>query len=839
MAQPKSKVKYNRHISFDDLSPSFLDEEIRLIKTNDRHIGFNNKYIHIPPQYNPLYQHQQSRPTLHDGMTVKSQMEIEQFKFAKGNKNNNQNLITKGIASQQQQRSRSESPFGRRTIKDIKNIHDLTRRLPPPPEVSILKKIERAPDEQQYIENVDISNMNTTLEEKMVSKTKQNTQLNSGSKSGYTQSLFANLNEVEDRISKEKSSLQNDNNDNNANRPSNKSRKKSFANMTNEELAQLEDLYASRGRSTTSKIEDYDFTQKNTIFSDPNMFSTKASQDTKLAQANKEIADTLAVTYPSRPMVNHRAISMTVQNYKFRSYVTTVQSKIPIADKKERRSSLRVVNCYISGKRYTWSAVDWYVENLAKDGDHLVIVTSIPNFEQKIDSILYSEKRKNKTENINRYMNENYQYSDPNSVVSSRRNSDSGVASNNSIQTKDSPMSKGVRLEAIYKEARDATRSILEYYAGRLQGKVVKITVELVKSDSIKDVITQTSALYKPHVQVVSTVSTNIQIKFRNGNVKLPFFMMKYYPMPSFIVPFEFIHPKKLTEDSVTIEKCVNKSNKLKWLDETINNTLYNPFVTGHPNHHHQQKQHDDEDERYARDSDGDSDAESVTSIADYFPVDPKVQKNIALFEELGYVIPKTSREILMEEGTDIVFDKDGKKLTPVTSRSSRRSSRVQVGGAANNLYKVKSLITDDMTSNYTEDSELASQTSSTIRKIKSMGSPSQRLSPINSHHNIPVNKSYGRKSNGSIPLTKYKTVDPVSTTKKQHHQHHQHYNSANLSSPFGSSNSPIPGTPLSAQNSNTVKKNKKKIIRTASSDEDKKKKKKSGFGSMLGKFFK
>lgn len=835
MTKNNNKVKYNRHISFDDLSPTFLDEEIRLIKTNDRHVGFNNKYIHIPPQYNPLY-YQQARPSLHDGMTVKSQMEIEQFKSGQMNNKNNKNLITKGIVSQQ--RSRSESPFGR-TGKDsnLKNGHDLTRRLPPPPEISILKKIERAPDIQSYIDNIDISNMNTDIEEKMVSTTKQNTQLNSGSKSGYTQSLFANLNEVEDRISKEKSSLQNNDNntDNNINKI-NKSRKKSFANMTNEELAELEDLYASRGRSTKSKIEDYDFTQKNTIFSDPNMYSTKASQDNKLAQANKEIADTLAVTYPSRPMVNHRAISMTVQNYKFRSYVTTVQKKVPIADKKERRSSLRVVNCYISGKRYTWSAVDWYVENLAKDGDHLVIVTSIPNFEQKIDNILYFEKRKSKTQNINKYMNENYQYSDPNSVVSSRRNSDSGVASNNSIQNKESPMAKGIRLEAIYKEARDATRSILEYYAGRLQNKIVKITVELVKSDSVKDVITRTSALYKPHVQVVSTVSTNIQIKFKNGNVKVPFFMMKYYPMPSFIVPFEFIHPKKLTEDSKTIEKCVNKSNRLKWLDDTINNTLYNPFLSGHSNNHHQQQQRArDEDERCARDSDGDSDEESVTSITDYFPVDPQIQKNISLFEELKYVIPKTSREILMEEGEDIVFDKDGKKLTPVTSRSSRRSSRVQLGGAANNLYKVKSLIIDDVGSNYTEDSELASQSSSSIRKIKSMGSPAQRLSPINSHHTNTLNKSYGRRSNGSIPLTKSKTVDPVSNTNKQHHNHH----SAHLASPYGISNSPMPGTPLSTQSSNNVKKTKKKVIRPVSSDTDKKKKKKSGFGSMLGKFFK
>lgn len=825
MSKTKKKVKYNRHISFDDLSPSFVDEEIRLIKTNDRHIGFNNKYIHIPPQYNPLYNSQHVRPKLQENKMARSEMEIEQFKFGDVN---NQNLMTKGIVSQQ--RSRSESPFGGKRTHSNRLEHDLTRRLPPPPEVSILKKTERAPDEQNYIDDIDISNMDLDTEDMMTEETNDNTQLNSGSKYGYTQSLFANLNEVEDRIAKGKASLANGKA---STTEDGKPRRKSFVNMTNEELAELENFYVSKGRSTKSNIDNYDFTQRNTIFSDPNRFSAKASQDNKLAQANKEIADTLAVTYPSRPVVNHRAISMTVQNSQFRSFVTTFQKKVPIKDKKERRSSLRVVNCYISGKRYTWSSVDWYVENLAKDGDHLVIITNIPNFEQKIDNILYIEKRqKKKTEEIKKIMGTCHHRtqleSDPNSVVSSRSNSDGAITSNNTISNKDLPLSKAVRLEAIYKEARDATRSILEYYAGRLQDKIVKITVEMVKSDSTKDAITSTAALYKPHAQVISTVSTNIQIKFRNGNVKLPFFMMKYYPMPAFIVPFEFIHPKKLTEESKTIEKTVNRSNRLKWLDDTINYTLVNPYISGHDNNNHNHH----EDERCVRDSDGETDDESVTSINDYFPVDPRVQKNIALFEELGYVIPKTSREILMEESDDVVFDKDGKKLTPVTSRSSRRSSRVQLGGASNSLYKVKSLIVDDMTSSHTVDSELASQSSSSIRKIKSMGSPSQRLSPINSHHASSVNKSSSKKNN-NVPLTKYKTSDPVSTIKMKHHSHPP---PVHLSISHGSNGS-TPGVPLSKRSSNNVK--KKKVVTPVSASDKDKKKKKSGFGSMLGKFFK
>lgn len=823
MAVKSKKVKYNRHISFDDLSPSFVDEEIRLIKDNNRHIGFNNKYIHIPPQYNPLYGQTQKRPSL-PGNSKSSRSPMEIHNHRNGINENFANVI----ASEQPLRSRSESPFSSRRndintplgIADTTHgKRDVSKRLPPPPEVSILKKTERAIDQQAIIEDVDLANMDDDTEEVMVEETKDNTQLNSGSKYGYTQSLFANLNEVEDRIAKGKASLKNGVDGNNSTADG-KPRRKSFANMTDEELAALENFYVSQGRSTPSDMSNYDFTQKtNTIFSHPDSYnnSTKSCPDPKLEAENKVIADTLAVTYPSRPVVIHKAIAMTVQNSKFRHFVMKFQRNVPIKDQNERRSSLRVINCYISGRRYTWSSVDWYVENLARDGDHLIILTSIPNFEAKIDNILYKEKRqKKKTETMNKMMG--------------RDHDEQGMTQKNSIKNKDLPLSKAVRLEAIYKEARDATRSILEYYAGRLEDKIVKITVELVKSDSTKDTITRGATLYRPHAQIVSTVSTNIQIKFRNGNVKLPFFMMKYYPMPSFIVPFEFIHPNKLTAESKTIEREITTENRLEWLDETIKNTLENPFLKepGHHDHHKQSNSVNDNDmERHVPGSDDESDDESVTSISEYFPMDPKTQKNIELFEELGYVIPKTSRDILLEEN-DFVFDKDGKRLTPVTSRSSRRSSRVQLGGASNSLYKVKSMIVDDVSSSHTVESEATSTSSSMIRKTKSVGTPGNRLSPSTSR---PIS---GKRSN--VPLTKAKTVDPTMSRQKSKHHYHSHHQLSPTSSGHGSKTHATGSMRAThsgnSSNSNLLSKKK------TTSDKDSKKKK-SGFGSMFGKFFK
>lgn len=778
-----NQVTYNRHISFDDLLPDFLDEEIQLIKDSDRHIGFNNKYVHVPPQYNPLYAQK-------------------------------------------------------------KNVNSLDEKSQ---ELSILKMDPRDLAEQQNIEDIDIGDMDKNTERIVDQTTRQNTQLNSGSKDAYTQSLFSNLNEVEDRVSKQKNLLNfNDNNNNMGIVSENdKPRRKSFAGMTNEELAQLETFYTSRGRSTESNMSNYDFTQRESIFSlKPDLYSnnnnndnnnndnnfannnnsnSKWQQEAKLEQVNKEIAETLAVTYPSRPVVDHRAISLTIENNQFKSYVSNIRKNLPLKEEengeeeegRDLSSSLRVINCFISGKRYTWSSVDWYVENLAKDGDHLVIVTSVPNFETKIDNILYTERRlRTKKETVRAIMSGRIS-SSPSSSLSTTTTTmesnpkteaaDNSKTIHKSNKDRDLPLTKAVRLEAVYKEAKDAANSILEYYAGRLQNKIVKITVELVKTDSIKDAITKTAVLYKPFAQIVSTVSTNIQIKFRNGKIKLPYFMMKYYPMPVFIVPFEFIHPKKLTEECKTIVKKVNRKNRLEWLDNTIKYTLRNPYSIEkellNPNEF--------EDMKHVPDSDCGSDDESVTSINNYFPVDPQVQKKSAIFEELGYVMPKPSRDILLEENDDVVYDKDGKRLTPCTSRSSRRSSRVQLGGSANNIYKVKSLITDDIKSNYTVDSNLTSNKTTTpsIRKIKSMGYNSKN-SKIHSNHN---------------------------------HHHHLFVNhKSNVESSSPSLNSSSNKNHTSKDFQSNITKKAVPIESTSNSGKDKSKtKKKSGFKSIIGKLFK
>ncbi|CCK67840.1 uncharacterized protein KNAG_0A01510 [Huiozyma naganishii CBS 8797] len=757
------KVWYNRHISFDDLAPSLIDDEIKLIKENNRHVGFNNKYIHVPPQYNPLYNGGGGGSGGGDGTKPRRSSGSAGESVGTGRNASARNYL---LANTQLMtaagRSRSASPFARRG-KPV-NVRAPTPRLPPPRGPPVIKKTGRAIDEQDAIADVDISNMDDDLERRINHDTKENTQSNSGSKYGYTQSLFSNLNEVEDRAENKKrgelvSGVAT------AQVTPDKSRRKSFANMTNEELAALEDYYTSKGRSSATKMENFDFSEQNTI-----LYDSPTQNSSAMAL---ELSDKLAPTYPSSPSVTHRAISLTIQNYKFTEYVTGIQKRIPIKDQKERRSSLRVVNCYISGRRYTWSSVDWYVENLAKDGDHLIIMTSIPNFEDKIDSIVYKEKRqKKKADNYKKMMGE--------------------TTANNIISTKPDEqrvLSKGIRLQAIHEESKTAAKSILEYYAARLEDKIVKVTVELVKEDSTKNAITQVAALYKPHLQVISTVSTNVQIKFRNGNVKLPFFITKHYPMPEFIVPFEFIDPRKLVKDDMAVFQPVNKDNRLEWLDTVIKDTLENPFIK---QHHYEQRamESDDESPNGSR--------ESVASVNEYFPISPETQKKIQLFEEIGYVIPKTSRDILMED-LNFMFDKDGKRLTPTST--SRRLSRVQIG-AENSIYKVKSMIDD------------SASLDSNLRKTKSVtvGHQSHKF-----HNSLSATTS-NRTKISSAPLSKAKSLD-VAT-------HH--------SSSRGSGRR-LPLSPTSSKS--RVKTTTKKSAEKKS--KDKPKKKKTGLGSMFNKLFK
>ncbi|CCF56727.1 hypothetical protein KAFR_0B04310 [Kazachstania africana CBS 2517] len=614
-------AKYAKHISFDDLSPTLYDDEIRLLKDSGKHISYNNKFFHVPPQYNPLYQKK-------DGVDSKSQ-------------------LASPISSHHKSRHGSY-------------------KLPPPPEISVLKPPKPRPFDDEEIEDIDIADLSHILEKKVGTLTQKNTQENSGSTTGYTQSLFSNLNEIEDRVSKVQEPA--------------KSQRKSFAGMSNEELAALEESYIAKGRTSNMDINNFDFNEQK-----PSYFESSTKRPSNIG-----LMDSTPSMYPSRPSVNHKAIVLTRENSKFDAYISE-ESRKTNRKVKSPFSSLRCVGCYISGRRFTWSSVDWYIENMAKDGDHVVIMTCIPNFEEKVDSLVYLEKRQKKKNEL--------------------------LRGKKALEPEKKSLPLGQRLEAIHAEARGVCQSILDYYSWRLQDKIVKITVEMVKDNSTKRAMTSVDSIYFPDMKIVSTVSANIKIKFRNGNVKLPFFVMKHYPTPVYVVPFEFINPNRLIQNSPTEYSAVRKSERLKWLDKTMKKTIVNPFSSSN-------------DQLSDASSTDSNDTESVDSIDGYFPMGNDQLQNYQAFERNGYVPPKPARAMLFtrDSGSAYVYDKDGKRITPTSSRTSRRSSRFQLHDTG--VYKVKSLITDNDTISNHEDPSVQFTSLPSIRKFQTtdVGSPAGSL---------------------------------------------------------------------------------------------------------------
>ena len=390
---------FTKHISFDDLAPSLIDDQATIIKNDSHHVGLNNHFLHIPPQFNPVYKNTLTGSQGSNELTADENLDLlEGEGVSPPSRVESPTSMAPGVPhlytqmfspaahdpsknylrSSSVERSRSESPM-------FRSRRRTSVRLPPPPKVSVLKKFPKAADEQGPIDDINIGDLDFELERRMTKMTERNTQKNSGSRKGYTQAAFANLNEVEDRI-EAKSMMDLSESEN---PESSKKRSKSFAGMTDEELTKLEDFYISKGRSNKTKIDQFDFGEQVPVYLNTTESKTESSN----------ITDPLAAIYPSRPTIVHNAISMTVDHPDYESFISQTKNKLNCKEKDDN-VDLRVVSCYISGRRYTWSSVDWYAENLVRDGDHLVIITTIPEFEAKIDSLAYKEKRKHRLERM-------------------------------------------------------------------------------------------------------------------------------------------------------------------------------------------------------------------------------------------------------------------------------------------------------------------------------------------------------------------------------------------------------------------------------------------------------
>lgn len=602
-----TETEWAPHVSFDDLAPSIVDDEIQDAKNNGHALGSQkfNRFVHPPRQSSSLcLSHQNSDAT------------------------------SEWSPSHSYQRS---SPCS----------SSLKPRLPPPPEISSLKLPESSSTDKlkrwNSTKDYDLETMDWHDERQMERDTDFNTERNSGSRHGYTQAAFFQLHEPEDNIGSPK--------------------KKSFAGMSDEDLGKLEEFYNSKSRSTQKPTMDkFDFHEQRSLVLDNPLRRNRGVQSA--------IVDPLMPIYPTRPVITHRAISLTTQNAHF-------------------NEPRRTISCYISGRRHTWSAADWYVENESRNGDHFVIVTTISNFEKHIMDNNASRRNPKLTRSL--------------SATDSWSNASSPSC------TSYSSSSLGFQPRAIHENAKSTCRNILNYYAFRLNHRVVRITVEMVKEDSCKDTITKTAALYKPDLQIISTVSTNVLVKYRNGKMKLPNFVMRHYSMPVCIVPYEFVDPKLLREDAGTSfinneipspEKQqslppTSAQSRLQQVDQVITKTLDNPFAPKESEHDH-----------------------SDVSVEEYFPPSNEQERQMERFEQLGYVRPRPSRpnaclDWAVSSGTPSNSSRGSRSLSSLS-----RSSRLYENDVP--VYKVKSLVDSEYGSSNDDNYSNQNRNPSTGRSHRS-----------------------------------------------------------------------------------------------------------------------
>ncbi|SCU99988.1 LAMI_0G02146g1_1 [Lachancea mirantina] len=678
-----SKSAYVNHVSFDDLSAGLCEEQLEQRMQKARLLSaFSSQ---SPRLLSPTVSNSDGMMgSPRDSYFAPSRRSLSPFETSGSSSAsylNNASRVTRarselGVQGPELGRSLTEANSGSNSSSNA----SITRLKSAPggpvdgwtssrPRRSSLKTGSGLSALRDEIDSIDLSDSDPEMERVLDLRTAKNTQENSGSSKGYTTSAFSNLNEPEDKVMRGEYPV--------SKQPETQ-RRKTLAGMSDAEVLALEQKYESQSR-TNYNMEQFDFGKQADVLID--------SQNSKNLTSPANWSLTM---YPSRPCVRHQALALTKVNRNFEKCLhERYGDDIPEA--------VRTVMCYISGREHTWSSVDWFVENMAKDGDHLVIVSCVCPYEEllkvpirpsgtSLDEFDFGKQASNA---YNRYSNRDAE------LTTLRQDLD--------------------------RVARHHCTDLLNYYATRCVKKCIKISVELIKDKSTTSAWTSALALYKPDLQIVSTVSTNLQIKFKNSNVKLPFFVMRHYWTPTLVVPYEFIEPKKLKEGpDQTVSDEAKKLTTLPYeellagVDRIIKRTLKNPFEKNANN-----------DSKNANDAD-------ASSINAYFPASFDTDHQFDEFERLGYLRPVPTHMTALSS----------KASSRGSGKSSRRCSRIQFMDDRGGIYKVKSLI--DPENSITEDKSM-------VRKTKSATTPTP-------HTNLSRRSSaYSRetrKSTSSQPET-------------------------------------------------------------------------------------
>ncbi|AAS52452.2 AEL233Cp [Eremothecium gossypii ATCC 10895] len=187
--------------------------------------------------------------------------------------------------------------------------------------------------------------------------------------------------------------------------------------------------------------------------------------------------------------------------------------------------SPRIVLCHVSGRKHTWAAVDWVLQNFIADSDHLVVVANLPRLMSRFGYMSRSVSRsrsRSRSRSVRRTTGLNSTSSFGSDVSESM------------TKNKDEEWCNGYTVGSI----ETILDHLIEYITFIIPEKLaIKVTVEVMIGKT-RQVLIEALNLHCPDLLVASTT----KYKENDGlldhrSKRLTTVLANYYPLPVFVVP--------------------------------------------------------------------------------------------------------------------------------------------------------------------------------------------------------------------------------------------------------------------------------------------------------------
>ncbi|OWB63769.1 hypothetical protein B5S29_g4778 [[Candida] boidinii] len=482
-------VTYPKRVSFNNIHPIFIDPFIPQ---------------HIPPQY------EKPEDYINDPNVVSKNREISDLNLGYGGGKIND--ISKTLSNSNNFKS---------TFVKKKRLNS----LPPPPEKSILKKSKCNNHNTHHHLNI---NNNNKLRKN--SATSSSSVLFSDSENEDDETKQSEL-EAYDAYDDDDTALEN-------NRFLSKlaPRKKSLVEMTTEEILALDEQFSKK----TVSLDKFSFDSTPSFYTDNTI--TKKNERSGSNNYTKAKLDNFSKNgkYPTKRTISHGSCCLTVKHSDFPNILSkentndsnnnnddddnndseeltttnNLSSTSTITNKKKKRNyktylknintkenllakklneNTRVIMTVISGKNSTWSTIDYFLKDIAKDGDIFIITCSLPISELTTHKL--RKKKSNTNGNSSNTTNNNHH---DDSFVNTN---EEGLYHNDTTYT------------TSLQEAQKISEVIMNYTLAKLEklNPTVKlqITVELMNTKDSSENYKESLKIYSPKLILMGTTLKN------------------------------------------------------------------------------------------------------------------------------------------------------------------------------------------------------------------------------------------------------------------------------------------------------------------------------------------